>query len=387
MSAAHGLRPIAGHEAIRERLQAAAMSGHLPQSMLLQGPAGIGKQRLALWLGRLLLCERQSGCGECRSCRLAVRLEHPDLHWYFPVERPKRVSGAAKLREALESARLQEVERRREEPLQPVEAEGPRGIYLEAVQKMRERAASRPALGVRAAYIVGEAETMVPQAASPAAANAFLKLLEEPPRDTFFILTSHRPGALLPTVRSRVLSIRVAPLQEAEVASFLREEVGWSDEEASRIARISHGSIGRALRLHADDGTGTHERADALLAAALASRQERLEYLVGLPTARARTEFEKLETQDKTAFVVEATFQTIGQAVEETGRHLAEAFEAVFDFGMGTWAEPGSWRHGSERQGPHAAEPPNPAEPPSSAKRANPSKRRTSDAASDEEDE
>ena len=286
------LHPIAGHAAIMERLEAAAQSGRLPQSMLLHGPAGVGKQRLALWLSRLLLCERRNGCGECRSCGMADRLQHPDLHWYFPVERPKkRASSPAKLREALEAARLAEVVRRREEPLQPDDADGPRGIYLEAVQKMRERAATRPALGQRAVFVVGDAEAMVPQAASPAAANAFLKLLEEPPRDTFFILTSPRPGALLPTVRSRVLAIRVPPLGENEVQSFLRDEAGWPAEEASRLARISHGSIGRALRLRASDGAGAHERADALLAAALASRRERLEFLVTLPAARARSEF------------------------------------------------------------------------------------------------
>jgi len=286
------LPPIAGHAAIRERLEAAAQSGRLPQSMLMHGPAGIGKQRLALWLSRLLLCERRTGCGECGSCRMAERLEHPDLHWYFPVERPsRRSSSPAKLREALEQARLEEVQRRREEPLQPTGTDGPSGIYLELVQKMRERAASRPALGQRAVFIVGDAETMVPQAASPAAANAFLKLLEEPPRDTFFILTSSRPGALLPTVRSRVLSIRVAPLKEDEVEAFLRQEAGWPADEASRLARISHGSIGRAIHLRDADGSGTHEKADALIAAALATRRERLEYLVTLPAARARTEF------------------------------------------------------------------------------------------------
>lgn len=286
------LPPVAGHAAIRKRLEAAAQSGRLPQSMLLHGPAGIGKQRLALWLSALLLCEEKSGCGTCRSCRMAQRLEHPDLHWYFPVERPKkRPSSPAKLREALEGVRLADLERRREEPLQPAEVDGPRGIYLEAVQKMRERAATRPALGQRAVFIVGEAETMVPQASSPAAANAFLKLLEEPPRDTFFILTSPRPGALLPTVRSRVLAVRVTPLKEEEVESFLRDEAGWPDEEASRLSRVSHGSIGRAIRLRATDGSGTHERADDLLAAALASRRDRLEFLVTLPSARARAEF------------------------------------------------------------------------------------------------
>ena len=314
------LPPIAGHAAIRARLEAAAGSGRLPQSLLLHGPAGIGKQRLALWLSRLLLCERLSGCGECGSCRLAERLEHPDLHWYFPIERPrKKPSSPAKLREALEAARLAEVQRRREEPLRSLDADAPRGIYLELVQKMRERAASRPALGKRAVFIVGEAETMVPQAASPAAANAFLKLLEEPPRDTFFILTSPRPAALLPTVRSRVLAIRVTPLRDDEVERFLIAEAGWPGEEASRAARLSQGSIGRALVMRDTDGSAAHERADALLAAALASRKERLEFAVTLPTTRARTEF---------ASILEAVEERLRDLTCLALDHAEETFDA-----------------------------------------------------------
>ena len=96
---------------------------------------------------------------------------------------------------------------------------------------------------------------------------------------------------------------------------------------------------------------------------------------------KARSEFEKLNAQDKTAFVVEATFATLGHAVEETGRHLADAFEAVFDFGFGTWAEPGSWRRGPERGAP------NPAEPPAASKRAAAAARRKKAKDEDPKDE
>src|SRR5436305_13385343 len=80
-----------GHTVLRERLREAALRDALPASLLLQGPRGVGKQQLGLWLARLLLCENRDNapCGECRSCRLAAALHHPDLHWFFPRPRLK----------------------------------------------------------------------------------------------------------------------------------------------------------------------------------------------------------------------------------------------------------------------------------------------------------
>src|SRR5438046_10175410 len=82
--------PLFGHTELRARLTDAVQRGTLPASLLLHGPRGVGKQRLALWLGQLLLCERENRpCGECRSCRYSRDLTHPDLHWYFPRPRLK----------------------------------------------------------------------------------------------------------------------------------------------------------------------------------------------------------------------------------------------------------------------------------------------------------
>ena len=82
--------PLYGHAALRERLLAALAAGRLPASLLLHGPAGVGKQRLALWLGTALLCEASPRpCGVCQSCRYSAELAHPDLHWIFPRPRLK----------------------------------------------------------------------------------------------------------------------------------------------------------------------------------------------------------------------------------------------------------------------------------------------------------
>ena len=99
------LPPLIGHAGLRARLAQAVAKGTLPQVILLTGPAGVGKQRLALWLAQLVLCERRGNepCGECRACRLAESLSHPDLHWFVPIPRPK-VSDPEKQVELLSKA-------------------------------------------------------------------------------------------------------------------------------------------------------------------------------------------------------------------------------------------------------------------------------------------
>ncbi|MFW6191909.1 MAG: ATP-binding protein [Gemmatimonadota bacterium] len=283
------LHPLYGHAHLRERLAGAAKREQLPSSLLFHGPPGVGKQRLALWLGQLLQCERVEACGSCRGCRLARRLEHPDLHWFFPLPRPGGTSSREKLRERLEASRMEAMDAIREDPLHPPEHEGATGIYLAAVDEMRAMASRRPAMGPRAVFVVGNADAMVPQAASPQAANAFLKLLEEPPRDTFVVLTSSRRGALLPTVRSRVAGVRVPPLPTDEVEAFLRQELEIDPAEAGRVARRSQGSIGRALHELDDEGRRARDEAARLVRAALSDRPgRRLSYAAGVGPTGAR---------------------------------------------------------------------------------------------------
>jgi len=188
-------------------------------------------------------------CGRCRSCRLAADLQHPDLHWFFPVPSPGGSLTPEKRREKLEDARLETLASRRENPLQSVESDRSAALYLPVVEGIRSRASRRPAMSGGTVFVIGDAERMVPQASSPEAANAILKLLEEPPPDTVFVLTSSRPGLLLPTIRSRVMSVRVTPVDDGTAARFLEAEVGLDAARAQDVAARSGGRIGDALRL------------------------------------------------------------------------------------------------------------------------------------------
>jgi len=264
-----GLPRVFGHDESVARIREAIHAGRLPQALLLHGAAGVGKRTVALWIAASIACEQEDApCGACRSCRLARRLEHPDIHIHFPMPRPKRASSPAKLRDAIETQRQERLAALRKGARLPDE-DTATGIYLAAVEGIRAQASRRPAMGRRVVFVVVEADRMVPQRASPEAANALLKLLEEPPEFAHVILTSSRRSALLPTILSRTTSLRLAPIAEGEVARCLTEELGVAPEAARVAARRSGGSVGSAVRLLETDDDAPGSAADRMLIAAL----------------------------------------------------------------------------------------------------------------------
>jgi DNA polymerase III subunit delta' len=132
----------------------------------------------------------------------------------------------------------------------------------------------------RQVFIVGDAERLVPQEASEEAANALLKLLEEPSSATTFILTASDPDALLPTIRSRLLPVRLRAFDTDAIAAFLQDRAGVDPEQARTLARLGRGSIHRALAFLPDDdqpprAMDIHHAALAWVEAALDARPDR----------------------------------------------------------------------------------------------------------------
>lgn len=268
--------------------------GALPASLLLHGPRGVGKQRLALWLGQLLLCEAKSArarpCGECRACRFARELAHPDLRWFFP--RPRLSGGGSSSDEVLDDYADAIAERVKSRGLYAPPG-GSEAIYVASVRALVHLAAFTPTMGSRKVFIAGDAERMVPQEGAEAAANAFLKLLEEPPADTTLILTSSEPGALLPTIRSRVVSVRVAPLAESEVRQFVDDaDVRAALDRAGVVKgveeRVALAGGAPGVLLAAGARGDAHEAAAAFLAALDSGRQERISAAFVLGGSKAR---------------------------------------------------------------------------------------------------
>ena len=330
--------PLYGHEGTRHRLAGATASGRLPQALLLEGPPGVGKQRLALWLSQALVCDAGrgtlqdsltiagEGCGKCQHCKLVLSLSHPDVHWFVPLELSKKGGDADKQVELVAEALGEEMAARREQPLY----EPPSGLAshgIAAVRLLLRRLVLTPAMGRRKVFLIGDAERLVPQTGAEAAANALLKALEEPPADTVFILTTAAPDSLLPTILSRVVRVRVARLADSVVAAFAQHELGVTGQRelAQRVA-LADGRIGRLLA----DGDGRAKGADGadrFLAAVEAGPVRRYGFALALQPFQARGGFtdmldgllERLREQARAGGETEKVVEAIARVLEARG--------------------------------------------------------------------
>lgn len=333
---------VYGHDQLRQRLAAAVDRESLPASLLFQGPRGVGKQRLALWLGQLLLCAgpdddassrrpRTGPCGKCRQCRYALELTHPDLLWVFPRPRPK--DSDPSLKEVREDYAEAIAERVADHGLY-APGTGSEGIFVASVRAIVQAAALSPAIARRKVFVIGDAERMVPQTGTEHAANAFLKLLEEPPPDTTLILTSSEPGGLLPTIRSRVVSVAVPLVSDEAVQAFVEDgAVRAALREEGKVAptqelvRTAAGAPGRLLDLGASNAARL--QASKLLEASISrdrSHRHRAALSQGASGARGRFS----DTLDALTVLLHERARTAAAKGDETGASgAALAIEAV----------------------------------------------------------
>ena len=287
------IAPLYGHDELRARLLPRIVAGTLPQSLLLHGPAGVGKQRLGLWIAQALICVSDAPpCGVCRECRYALDLTHPDLTWVFPRPRPKESdSDPEDIAEDLADARKERVE---DHGLY-VPLSGNVGIYVATVRYLVRQASRTPALARRKVFVLGDIDTMAQQEGAEIAANAFLKLLEEPPADTWVISTSSAAGSLLPTVRSRVVGVRVPRLDDDAMRAFMADpavsehlkKAGLPASERDRLL-LAQGAPG-ALLSSSVQRSAVDEAQRFIVAATSGNRAElmKLAFVQGHSGARA----------------------------------------------------------------------------------------------------
>ena len=327
--------PVIGHSELRARIRNAARLRTLPASLLLQGPRGVGKQRLALWVGQLLLCERLETalppCGECQACRFALELRHPDLAWFFP--RPRLKDSDPDLAD-VRADYAEAVAGRAADAGLYAPPSGTEAIYIATVRAIVQQAAISPAIGRRKVFVIGDAERMVPQEGSEQAANAFLKLLEEPPEDTVVILTSSEPGALLPTIRSRVVSFRVGYLPDEEVQAFLGLEAVsrrlTKDHSLPASARervdFAGGAPGRLLA--GAEWSAARDQASRMLESVTGRRGARYDVAWGQASSKARGSF--ADTLDALTVALHARARSAAQrGAEAEATGAARAMDAV----------------------------------------------------------
>jgi len=240
---------LIGQERAKRMLSRLIASHRVGGTYLFFGPEGVGKRTTALLFAQALNCAGPDAaegepCGACPSCRKILHGNHPDIRYLFPLSR----AGKGALDDLLHDARWGE--------------HGPRfdraaSISIEGVRDLRHEIAHRPFVGRMRAVIVCRSERMTTEAA-----NAFLKMLEEPPPATIYVLTTARPQALLATVRSRCQPIPFARLASESIEHALIDRFGIDQVVASASAGMANGSLGRALDLAT--GSLEEERQQAL---------------------------------------------------------------------------------------------------------------------------
>lgn len=242
-------RDVIDQERVVEVLRRSVEQGRVAHAYLFYGPDGAGKRAAALALAQTLLCERggDDACGRCLACTKVARMLHPDVHVLFPYP--------ADVDEHEVSERLQLLAQnpyaatdfvRRPSLSDASKTSNKQASYPVARinEEVRRAMSFKPVEGRYKVAIMTDADLLRTEAA-----NAFLKLLEEPTPRTVFVLTTSRPERLLPTIISRCQRLRFAPLAPASIEVALVEREGLEPDRAAALARMADGSYTRALDL------------------------------------------------------------------------------------------------------------------------------------------
>ena len=237
-------KEIIGQDALKQQLRQSVREGRIPHAQFFTGISGIGKLQLALAYAQYLNCPHRTeedSCGTCPTCLQFEHLQHPDLHFVFPIVGSDETCDAflEQWRSIILDRHYFDLE------------DWHKALGLETKQSMIYEKESGEILRKLSLKPYGNGYKVMiiwqPEKMNVTTANKLLKLLEEPPEKTVFLLVSEHPEQLLSTILSRVQTIRV-PRLDAETVSAALQQKGMDPAKASDIARIANGSYLAALK-------------------------------------------------------------------------------------------------------------------------------------------
>ncbi|HCT29431.1 MAG TPA: DNA polymerase III subunit delta [Bacteroidales bacterium] len=251
-------KDIVGQEQVKQKLIKSVKEGRIPHAQLFTGQDGTGKLALAIAYAQYISCQQkgeEDSCGICPSCHKFNKLIHPDLHFVFPIILSERKSDddekgpSGKLSDAfmvqwrevlLENPYITEADW-----YEMIGAENKQGIIgtTESSDVIRK-------LSMKS--FESDYKTMIiwlPERMNQQAANKLLKLIEEPPQNTTFLMVSENPTQLLKTILSRTQVIKVPPIHRESIALALVDRYQMNPSRANDISRISNGNYRKAMSL------------------------------------------------------------------------------------------------------------------------------------------
>lgn len=249
------MKDVVGLQAAKVNLTDMITKNRLPHALLLLGAEGSGGLSLALAFAQYIFCSAKVGaasCGLCADCQKASKLEHPDLHISFPAIAPKPNTKALS-RFYIQDFRkfiAQTPYSSTYDWLQFINAENKQGnIPTEECREIIDTLNLKSYEGGKKIQIIWRPEYL------GNAGNILLKLIEEPPKDTLLLFVAEQTEDILPTILSRVQTVRLPALHPADIAQGLQDRSLADAHKAAQIAHMAMGNFAEALRLvkHADN--------------------------------------------------------------------------------------------------------------------------------------
>ena len=274
----------------QETLAAFVNGGRFPHALLLEGPEGSGRRTFAREIAAALFCRGEhKPCGSCNQCRKVLERNHPDVEYY----------GGDGSR---------------------------RSFHIDTIRQLRQNAWLLPGEAPCRVCVLCGAENMTDQAQ-----NALLKILEEPPEHTVFILTAENRTMLLPTILSRVQTIRLEPLTPAEILPVLRERCPDQTGEKLEWAAETADTIGQALALLADESLQKHAQLAQRMLELLCNGSEYDLLTAVEPVSRKREGLLEVCTQLRQLLTAELTRAASGGESRFSTRRITRMLEALDD--------------------------------------------------------
>ena len=250
-----------GQDSTKTQLLDLFKSERVPHALLLNGEEGCGHLQLALSFSSLLLCKSPTpldACKNCSSCKMYEKYQHPDLHFSYPIHLSKTEHS-----ETSDDQRSSFLE-----ALEKYKCLGKKTWYSkmgnenkQGVIGVKESQAILAKISLKSFF--GSAKILLmwmPELMNIQAANKLLKLIEEPPENTYFIFVSNNQSKILPTISSRLQTINVPRLKDENISDFLEKKFKIEPSTANNIAKISKGNLNKAINTHLDAGISEMNR-------------------------------------------------------------------------------------------------------------------------------
>jgi DNA polymerase-3 subunit delta' len=241
---------IPGQKEIIGKLINSVKQERVSHAQLFTGPEGCGSLALALAYAQFVSCENRlpsDSCGVCKSCVKYEKLIHPDLHFVFPVIRDKKISEPVsdnyieQWREFVKQSPYFSLNNW----LDSIEVGNAQGLIFASEASEIIKKLSLKSFESDFKILI----LWLPEKMHIATANKLLKLIEEPPEKTLFILVSEEPDKVIPTILSRCQLVKVPSFKTGDIITYISEHYNVNEKMASDISRVANGSIVRSLEL------------------------------------------------------------------------------------------------------------------------------------------